>query len=217
MGRATFNSICQILRGDFLLSTSFSSLLLLENWLTFPFKGSIFLTKYHNYSNTLEEINNTDRKGFPVCWKHQLHRSPGLQGWFASHSCSPPSPIPSLLPRDPVRQSLHPSRWHLHISTQDSPLCPIPHPALAASACFDAFMCFQAAHAQRTEALSRDLIRKDLQPVSQPGCRHLGIGTVLAADVHLTLLCKSWGSGGREIVLRVWVEGLITDAQSFSH
>ena len=62
MGRATFNSICQILRGDFLLSTSFSSLLLLENWLTFPFKCSIFLTKYHNYSNTLEEINNRQER-----------------------------------------------------------------------------------------------------------------------------------------------------------
>lgn len=177
MGRATFNSTCQILRGDFLLSTSFSSLLLLENWLNFPFKGSIFLTKYHNYSNRLEEINNREERlpcllNAPTAQVSRVTRLICITLLLSS-----PSPIPSLLPRDPVRQSLHPSRWHLHTATQDSPLCPIPHPALAASACSDAFMCFQAAHAQRTEALSHDLITKDLQPVSQPGCRHLGIRT----------------------------------------
>lgn len=126
---------------------------------------------------------------------YQLHGSPGLRGWFASYSCSLPHPSPAFWrpwgTKPPCQQ------WHLHSLTQDSPN---PHIHIYSSCSQLPAWCIHVftgiAHAQRTEALNHDLTRKDLQPGSQPGCGHLGVRTVWAANIHLTPLCGSWRSGG---------------------
>lgn len=137
-------------------------------------------------------------KGFSICWMSQTQGSPELQGSFASLAaalfCTTPSPG---LPGD-HRQS----ESHLQVPMQDSPHSqPLPaRPGL----CSRVF-----------PGPAWSLENGSIEQWASPGRTgsHLGVRTVLTADVPLLPLCWGWQSEvKKEMVLALWGAGLFIAA-----